>query len=153
MILTEVIKLLICLVMQFKVIAGEVAAGTAGKPSPHHGSLAATHSSSSSAASLRGGAGQAGGQGVLAREVRRQARDIAAKSLPMLLPAGMFVMQQVRERVRSWDMGSQEESGLLSSCQLERACSCVVKPHMRVQTLRPGGHTAAASALQPMHTL
>lgn len=99
-IFTEVIKLLICLVMQFKVIAGEVAGGTAGKPSPPHGgsssSLGGAHGGGGSAASLFGGAGQAGGQGALAREVRRQARDIAAKSMPMLLPAGMFVMQQVR---------------------------------------------------------
>jgi UDP-sugar transporter A1/2/3 len=98
-ILTEVIKLLICLVMQFKVVAGEVAAGTAGKPSPPPGgsssSMGSAHSSGGSATSLFGGAGQAGSQGALAREVRRQARDIATKSLPMLLPAGMFVMQQV----------------------------------------------------------
>ncbi len=103
-IFTEVIKLLICLVMQFKAIAGEVAGGTAGKPSPPPGSsssLGAMHSSSSSAASLFGGAGQPGSQGALVREVRRQARDIAAKSLPMLLPAGMFVMQQVRRERRA----------------------------------------------------
>ena len=30
------------------------------------------------------------------KEARRKARDIASKALPMLLPAGMFVMQQVR---------------------------------------------------------
>ena len=114
-IFTEVIKLLICLVMQFKAIAGEVAGGTAGKPSPPPGSsssLGAMHSSSSSAASLFGGAGQPGSRGALVREVRRQARDIAAKSLPMLLPAGMFVMQQVR---RAEGMGCQPGTGPSSS--------------------------------------
>lgn len=72
-ILTEAIKLAICLAMQYRVVVSEVAAAGGGKP----GAAAAA-------------------RGALGRELRRQARDIAAKALPMLLPAGMFVMQQVR---------------------------------------------------------
>ncbi|KAI3431683.1 hypothetical protein D9Q98_004729 [Chlorella vulgaris] len=74
-ILTEVIKLAICLVMQLRVIQADVAAGNSSTPG--------------------GPAAPAGPHAALAAEVRRQAADILAQSLPMLLPAAMFVMQQV----------------------------------------------------------
>jgi UDP-sugar transporter A1/2/3 len=73
--LTEVIKLAICLVMQLRVIQADVAAGNSSTPG--------------------GPAAPAAPHAALAAEVRRQAADILAQSLPMLLPAAMFVMQQV----------------------------------------------------------
>lgn len=73
--------------MQYRVVAADVAAGRAGSGQPGGaGALPLTH-----APGLL-----VGGAGVLSAELRRQARDIAAKSWPMLLPAGMFVMQQAR---------------------------------------------------------
>ncbi|KAL4440038.1 hypothetical protein ABPG75_003039 [Micractinium tetrahymenae] len=75
-IFTEAIKLVICVFMQYRVVAAEVASA-----------LPRTSGGSGAGAAARGAP--------LSRELRRQARDIAAKSVPMLLPAAMFVMQQV----------------------------------------------------------
>jgi UDP-sugar transporter A1/2/3 len=77
-ILTELIKLLICLVMHFRAVRAEVAAAAAG------GGGATT---SAAAAAAQAAA--------LSRELRRSGRELAAQSLPMLLPAAMFVGQQV----------------------------------------------------------
>ena len=41
----------------------------------------------------------------MAAEAKHQAAEILGRSYPMLLPAGLFVMQQVRARLAGWLSG------------------------------------------------
>ncbi|PSC68753.1 UDP-N-acetylglucosamine transporter-like [Micractinium conductrix] len=101
-IFTEFIKLVICLVMQYSAVAAEVAANFAptkangGSSHLHgHGHGGQQHGGGAAGSAATAAARAAEAKEALARELRRQARDIVSKAWPMLLPAGMFVMQQV----------------------------------------------------------
>ena len=104
-IFTEFIKLVICLVMQYSAVAAEVAANFAptkangGSSHLHgHGHGGQQHGGGAAGSAATAAARAAEAKEALARELRRQARDIVSKAWPMLLPAGMFVMQQASAR-------------------------------------------------------
>lgn len=77
-------------------------------------------------------------------EARREAREIAAKALPMLLPAGMFVMQQVRGAERA--PGGCRRPHSLNQRPAGRPASLLLK----TASSHPAGIPPLACCLDPL---
>lgn len=126
--------------MQFRVVSADVAAaGPAGGKTNGGGG---------------GGSGASSQQAALWRELRRQARDITAQSLPMLLPAAMFVMQQASGACVFGCLGGLDGGAAGSSClqaprayRLPASVDLALARFLRPMAPAPTTHLATCCAL------